>query len=159
MMRGRKPAPTPLKIMKGEQKSRINMDAPAPPPGRPERPKDLDPKARAEWDRVIPLLEEMRVISRVDGAALAVYCRAYSTWRKACADIDENGLFSETVLGGVKPNPAVAMQIQAGAQMARVLVEFGATPSSRSRLTAPADRAQDELGAFLGPRKVRSKSR
>src|SRR4051794_24068102 len=108
-MRGRKSAPTSLKILSGEQKSRINTDEPELLPGALTRPDHLDDEGRAEWDRIVPELEATRVLSRVDAAALAIYCVIYSRWLKARKHEQEKGLVISTELGGVKPNPAVTI--------------------------------------------------
>ena len=41
-MRGRKPTPTRLKILKGSRADRINEREPALPPARPDAPEHLD---------------------------------------------------------------------------------------------------------------------
>jgi P27 family predicted phage terminase small subunit len=150
MRTGRKPAPTKLKILKGTRKSRVNADEPKPPVARPKRPEALDSFGRAEWDRIIPELEELGILAKIDGAALAVYCDAYSEWIRAELEVAIHGLLVEAGSGGLKPNPAVAMGRLARAQMLNALTEFGCTPASRSRVKSQRDaRAGDALGEFL----------
>ncbi len=153
MKRGTKPAPTPLKILKGTRPSRLNADEPKPPVVRPERPEVLDSFGLAEWDRIMPELEELGILARVDGAALALYCSAYSQWVRADLEVHIRGMLVDTGNGGIKANPAVSMAHMARAQMHSILTEFGATPASRSRVkTGDAAKDRDALGEFLNRR-------
>lgn len=162
MGRGRKPKPTALKLLDGTRADRINTAEPSPAKGRPERPAHLDDVACAEWDRIVPQLEQLGVLSQVDGAALALYCGAFSEMLAAEASVREYGLLIDTGITaegatpGKKANPAVAIARQARAQLHRLLVEFGLTPSSRSRLKAnTAERPRDALEEFLRKRPPR----
>jgi P27 family predicted phage terminase small subunit len=150
MRSGPKPKPTKLKILQGTRKDRINQDEPKPPAGRPRRPEYLDSFGRAEWDRIMPELEDLGVLAKVDGAALALYCAAYSEWIQAQLEVIIHGLLVETGAGALKPNPAVAMGHKARAQMASLLTEFGCTPASRSRVKVQGDaQSRDALAEFM----------
>jgi P27 family predicted phage terminase small subunit len=87
-IRGRKPTPTPLKILRGTRADRIPKAEPHAPAGRPKPPAHLDKVARAEWRRMVPILEKLGVLTQAEGGALAVYCVAYSRWVTACEAID-----------------------------------------------------------------------
>jgi P27 family predicted phage terminase small subunit len=141
--------PPGLKLLKGERADRRPAAALQAPIGTPECPDHLDATAREEWERIVPDLDAMGVLSRLDGSALALYCTAYSRWRKAQGEVESYGLLTETALGGLKANPAVGIAAAAEAQMQRLLVEFGCTPSSRSRVKAGGEAPKDELGDFL----------
>jgi phage terminase small subunit len=77
MARGRNPQPTALKRLEGTRSDRINTAEPAAVPGRPVCPDHLDATAHAAWDRIVPALDALGVLSRTDGAALALYCDAF----------------------------------------------------------------------------------
>jgi P27 family predicted phage terminase small subunit len=96
------------------------------------------------------LLERMGVIAQSDGAALAIYCLAFSRWHAAREQVEKLGLVISTSLGGVKPNPAVTIAAAAEAQMTKLLAEFGCTPSSRGRLRVGGEKPKSKLAAFLG---------
>lgn len=147
--RGRKPKPTRLKLLEGARPDRINGQEPPMPAGLPRPPEVLDPGARAEWDRLVELLADTRVLARTDGAALALYCQTYSRWAEAERCIREHGMLVEAANGGVKLSPYVVVSRQAVETMSRLLVEFGLTPSSRARLKVAAERPKDELELFL----------
>jgi P27 family predicted phage terminase small subunit len=153
MGRGRKPEPTPLKLLKGTRADRVNAEEPRPEASRPECPEHLDSFGRAEWERIVPELEALGVLARVDGAALALYCAAYSTAVQADMEVGLYGLLVDTGMGGVKSNPAVAMARAARSQMHRLLTEFGATPASRSKVKVRDEGSKDALGEFLARRR------
>lgn len=147
--RGPKPKPTPLKILDGTRKDRVNSAEPKSPPGRPDPPPAVtaDPVATEAWNRLLPLLEEMGVLSPIDGGALAVYCTAYSRWAEACEDIRLTGSVVATDNGG-RVNPYVRVAQEASATMLRVAAEFGGTPSSRSAIRTDKARV-DPFEDFL----------
>lgn len=147
--RGRKPAPTALKKLAGVRADRINGGEPPMAAGRPECPDHLDDDAREEWERIVPLLDEAGILARADGAALAIYCTTFSRWLRAKAEL-KYGLTVMTEKGGQKASPLISVVNQAEALMARLLAEFGATPSARSTLRLPEKPPVDELSAFLG---------
>jgi P27 family predicted phage terminase small subunit len=154
--RGRKPKPTAIKILDGTRGDRINRDEPSPAAGRPECPGHLDDVGRAEWERIVPQLEQLGVLTRVDGAALSLYCGAFAEMLAAEAAVREYGQLIQTGQGGRKANPAVAIARQARGQVHRLLVEFGLTPSSRSRLQASShEQPKDALEEFLSRKKAR----
>ena len=149
-IRGRKPRPPELKILAGERRDRINPNPPAKLDGRPDPPSYLDELGRAEWDRIVPELEAVGCLSRADGAALGLYCASHSQMVLAEREVAMRGMLVDTADGGVKPNPAVGMARNARLVCGRFLVEFGLTPSARSRVkTAANDGPKDELSAFL----------
>jgi P27 family predicted phage terminase small subunit len=154
MARGRKPLPTPLKLLKGTRSDRVNAEEPRPEAARPACPECLDSFGRAEWERIVPELEALGILSQVDGAALALYCASYSIAVQADMEIGLYGLLLETGMGGLKANPAVAIARAARAQMHSLLTEFGATPASRSKVkTRDEGKSKDALGEFLNRRK------
>ncbi len=156
--RGRKPKPETLKILDGTRADRRNANAPSGVQGVPECPEHLSARSRQEWDRLVVLLERMGVLSQTDGAALAIYCVIFDRWLKARAEMASNGLVLETDLGGVKPNPAVTIAAKCEDQMAKLLLEFGCTPSSRGRLDKLKGEApKDELEEFLSTPKKRAR--
>jgi P27 family predicted phage terminase small subunit len=163
-MRGRKPIPTRLKILKGSQQP-INYQEPSLPPGRPDCPEHLDQLARQEWDRLVPIVERMGILTEAEGGALMLYCECYSKWMRARADIAKRGLLiectrvieskrKETIqtFGKVIANPAVNIEIQMSRLMKEILIEFGLTPSARSRIKTGEVRG-DRLSDFLAKQK------
>ena len=147
-MRGRKPQPTGLKILKGTREDRVNRDEPTPPEGMPQPPSHLDNLARAEWVSICELLASMGIGSKADAPALVLYCTTYSKWLRARSAIVKHGL-TVASKNGIRANPAVAMELAAARLMKDLLVEFGLTPSSRSRIKTAGEKPRDELEEFL----------
>ncbi len=151
-MRGRKPKPTVLKILEGNPGRRpLNEREPQAPAEVPECPDFLDDEARAEWFRMAPVLEEMGVLTPADRAALAAYCTAYSRWVTAERQVQRLGTIVKSPLKNFPmKSPYLTVADQALETMRKFMVEFGLTPSSRSRIRVPEDRrARDEFDAFL----------
>jgi P27 family predicted phage terminase small subunit len=97
---------------------------------------ELSPDAQLEWNRISPLLIEMGVLSSVDVTALAAYCECFSQWVSATRMVRKVGAVIKTPTGFPVVSPYVAIASKALDQMRKFLVEFGMTPSSRSRITA-----------------------
>lgn len=84
------------------------------------------------------------MLTRVDRAALAAYCQAYGRWveaeqalaRMAERDPLTHGLMIKTSNGNAIQNPLVGTANRAMLDMMRCAVEFGMTPSSRTRIEA-----------------------
>ena len=150
--RGRKPAPTALKILKGVHACRRNDNEPAVPAGKPARPAKLTRRQAKHWRELVALLEAMQVLTRADGPALALYIQAYELAATARDDWQERGITVINPSGAHVQNPSVRTEHAATAHMIRLLCEFGLTPSARSQLTA-ARPAGDELEQFLERKK------
>ena len=141
-----------LKVLAGNPGKRpLNEREPLAPPGVPERPEWLDAEAQAEWDRVTVELQEMGLLSKTDRAALTAYCTAWSRWVEAEAQVKKYGTVVKSPEKGFPmKSPYLSIADQALETMRKLMVEFGLTPSSRSRIRVPAggDEA-DELDRFL----------
>jgi len=81
------------------------------------------------------LLFNLGLLTQIGGAALASYCESYGRWRQAEEDLADSGLLLKNTGGNVIQNPLVGIANQAQRDMVKILVEFGMTPSSRSRVT------------------------
>ncbi len=147
-MRGRKPKPTVLKLLDGNPgKRRINDREPGVATGVPELPLGMDEEATNEWNRIVPELRDMGVLCRCDRAALAAYCTAWSRWRNAEVQVKKHGpIVKSPDKGFPMKSPYLTIADQALELMRKFLVEFGLTPSSRSRIRLPSD--DDDTAEF-----------
>jgi P27 family predicted phage terminase small subunit len=136
-MRGRKPTPTALHLLRGNPgKRKRNMAEPQPAPVPHLAPPDwLDDGAKIEWARLAPILSRLGVLTETDADALAAYCEAWITWKGATQKLRQFGMVVKTK-GGDLPvvSPYVKIAHNAMTQMRAFLVEFGMTPSSRARV-------------------------
>lgn len=124
----------------------------------PEPPAHLDAVAVEEWERISPILAKMGCLSEADRGALAGYCSKWSDWVHADTLVKKNGMFSgntdnpESKIPMI--HPAYYLAAKAHKQFMSIAVEFGLTPSSRSRIRV--DKQEEEpsnLVAFDGGKK------
>ncbi len=140
-MRGRKPQPSALKLLRGlPGKRKLSVDEPQPAlTVKLRAPSWLDKEAKKEWRRLAPMLERLGVLTESDTGALTAYCEAWATWKSATQKIREFGLVLKHPTAGKLPvvSPYVTIADHALTQMRGLLVEFGMTPSSRARIHVP----------------------
>lgn len=152
--RGAKPTPTNIKIITGNPGNRpISKNEPKPNSRRPTPPAHLNKDAQQEWARVERELDALGILSGLDRAALGAYCQAYGRWaqaERALAKMSNqaDGLIIKTVSGNMIQNPLVGVANKAMSDMMRYAVEFGMTPSARSRVSASED-LDDPADEFL----------
>ena len=133
---GRKTIPTHLKIVKGTaQKCRLNKNEPKLPPGIPEMPDHLGDIAQKKWKELSIQLFEMGVLAKIDGDTLAGCCRIYERWVIAERNITSEGETITTDKGNLIQSPWVSMANKCLELLRKFYVEFGLTPSSRSKVS------------------------
>jgi len=148
-MAGRKPKPTELKKLDGNPGKRpLAKGEPAPAMKKPTCPAHLVGEARKEWNRMVKLLLALRLLTEIDRAALAGYCQAWARWIEAEEKIRTDGMTIETDKGNLIQSPYVGIANQSMKQMRAFLIEFGMTPSSRSRVSVPTADAGDPYEQF-----------
>lgn len=158
------PRPTKIKILNGEpNQDRINRKEPQPREGRPTMPPHLNKPAQTEWKRIIPELQAMGILTKVDRAALAGYCQAWGKWvqvenkiKKLTNALEAKGHDAGDLYLLKQDSEKANIKLLLNASrdnlelMKSFLTEFGMTPSSRSRITVEKDTAkEDELEEFL----------
>lgn len=159
-MRGRKPTPTALKLVQGNPGKRpLNTNEPQPAEGDPSCPSWLTREAKAEWNRWVKALGPTRMLTQADRTALAALCEAWGLLKEAQAEVTEHGTTvfevertcedGTVVYARAKTNPAVRTMLQSMATIRALAVEFGGTPSARSRLHAPEAKKSDPKADLL----------
>ena len=121
----------------------------------PNCPAHLLPEARKEWKRITPELERYGLISKLDRAALALYCQAYARWvwaelqlQQAAADAATrraeaeakgqiwaggDGYTVPTPNGHMTYSPHWVIANKAMEQVNKYLADFGLSPTNRGR--------------------------
>jgi P27 family predicted phage terminase small subunit len=137
--RGPRPTPKSILTLRGSWRAKTGGEEPPAPKELPQCPDHLADVAKAEWQRLTPLLTAMGCLSTVDQSTLAAYCQAYARWVKAEGMLKLSG---EVLSGanGLYQNPYLAVANKALEQMTRLAQEFGLSPAARARLktdTAP----------------------
>ena len=154
-MRGPKPTPTSLRILRGNPGRRpLNTSEPKPPAADLDPPTWLDGAAVEEWRRLAPMLNKLGLLTEVDSQAFAAYCQTWARWREAEDKIKEFGMVIKGRGGYPIISPFVAVANRAMNQMKAFLIEFGMTPSARSRVTGPGgerDGVDDPFTEFDRP--------
>src|SRR5262252_1007884 len=90
-MRGRKPLPPALHIVRGNPGKRPLRVASAAPAGAVHKPDGLTAEAAAEWTRLAPELIRLGILTAADQAFFVAYCEAVATYRRATAKLAELG--------------------------------------------------------------------
>lgn len=151
-MRGPKPQPTTLKLLRGNPGKRpLNEQEPTPPDGMPECPEFLDAVAKAAWERTAAMLKQMGVLTVADGIALSALCTLYSRWVHAEEQVKKFGaVVKNPDRGHPMKSPYLRIANESLEALRKLLLEFGLTPSSRSRIHAMgASPEDDEFERFL----------
>ena len=138
-MGGGKAVPKAIHILHGNpsQKTKAELDAiwePGVLDKTPRAPAHLDKAAKKQWRYIAPKLAALGVLSDIDIAALTAYCKAHSRG----IELDEEIKKALAIEGRVIDAPLLALfraSNQNTDQIRKFLIEFGMTPSSRSRVT------------------------
>src|SRR5262245_52662786 len=97
---GRPRLPSALKKLRGTYRpSRAAKNELSPPLKTPDAPPWLDEVALAEWRRVVPMLEELKVLTELDRSMLADYCAAHSLAVSATRAYQSEGLIPKPKRG------------------------------------------------------------
>lgn len=154
-MKGRKPIPDALKLLRGNPGRRpLNTQSPRFAPGIPDKPDWLGPLAAEEWLRLVADPDGQRVLTKADAGILVAICTCYEQWRECLAMIQQLGR-SYTVKdadGNVRHRlrPEVLRYETALRQYVSFLTEIGFTPSSRSKIaTLPEPPTPTGIGRFF----------
>jgi len=136
MRRGPKNRPTELKVIDGNPGNRrLNKREPKPELGLVFPPGNLSKEELAIWNDAAPQLFRAGVLTPLDAAALARYCRAEAMALRCADEIASEQLIIHTEQSVIK-NPKLNAARE-WANLARLLAaEFGMTPSSRSVVQA-----------------------
>lgn len=155
MAKGRKALPTAIKELRGGSKTyhRKGNDQEPKVPGykiAPRPPKHLDDVAKTEWRRIAPMLCDAGVMTKVDRSGLEAYCVAYATWVHATEQIQKHGMLIKSPNGYPTQSPYLSIADRAAKEYRAWLVEFGMTPSSRSKVKAAGEKEEkDPLAEFM----------
>ena len=129
--------------MEASQSWPLNKDEPKPTACVPDCPEVLAGESRKEWDRMSVLLHQHGLLTNLDRAALAAYCLAWGRMVDAETKLREHG--SVIISGRNVPmqSPYLRIAVKAQEQLVRILVEFGLSPSSRTRVAAQPTAANE----------------
>ncbi len=144
-MSGPPKKPTALKILAGNPGRRpLPENEPIPPDGDVVMPAYLTGRAVECWDEYEPILTAMQVLTIADVPMLAMLCAIKAEFWIATADVEARGIEIERVRYTktdqpfylTEDNPSVRIASDASKRAARLEMEFGLSPASRTRVKA-----------------------
>ena len=136
-MEGRPNKPTTLKVLEGNPGKRpLSENEPKPEISLIPCPDYLksDVIAFEEWNRIVPELYKLGLLTRIDRVSLELYASQYSIYRASFEIINDPSSTSvdKRRAGQAARESAKIIKILAG--------EFGMTPSSRGRISLPKEK-------------------
>ena len=160
-MRGRKPKPSAIKKLEGNPGKRpikedIACEIPAEitdPPRILQKIENETMKAEAiaEWNRVAPMLVQIRVLKALDVNTLARYCIAWAQYVDAALNTLKYGSLLKSKTGQPYYSPFFNQQRTLDGALTSLGALFGLDPSSRSRFDVQEgkEKEEGEIEAFL----------
>jgi len=147
-----RPKPTALKILEGNPGRRpLPKKEPKPALALMPCPQYLkaDSIAYEEWNRIVPELYNLGLLTKIDRAALELYCSQYSIYRQSFETLNSEGLITTNIRNGDKAHPSAQTAREAAKIIKAIAVEFGLTPSSRARISVPSEAVDDEFEKMI----------
>lgn len=156
-MRGRKPLPTEVKLLRGNPGRRpLNFNEPkhAPLDAAEPVPECLtSADAREEWTRIVGTLSKGHV-TVVDRSTLVGYCLKFGQWMDLEREAGKLPFLEKARGGGKTPNAYFLAANKAFVLMLKAATELGITPSSRARIVVkPTEDEGDEFTAYQHKRR------
>ena len=149
---GRKSLPKSVKVLRGTYRpGQDNLSSPISLPLTrvPRCPAHIQGSAKDAWKIVVERLIGTQVLSGVDQHALEAYCAAYGRW------VDVEGLLREgrMVDADGKVSPYLKIANNSMKELRAWMLEFGATPSSRGRVSVQQPVEESDGEDWFGIRK------
>lgn len=147
--------PTRLELAQGKPGKRaVNHEEPQPAKGDISAPRWLDGEALEEWNRIVPELERLNLLTQIDVGILAGYCQQWGIYVKASRGL-KRGLVkkSKNKAGAAYEavNPLFSVAHRALEQCRMLAQEFGLTPAARTKLKVEAsDKPKNPFTSFVG---------
>lgn len=168
--RGPKPQSNVVKLLRGNPGRRTLdlSEGVQPEVAVPSIPAHLSKEARKEWKRITVELEALGLISRLDRAALAIYCQTWARLVQAELELEKRRASAEaaganefdavfvqtTPTGFQRESMLIRLVGKLQQDCDRYLASFGMSPSSRSKVKASDNRqgsldlGDDQWGAL-----------
>ena len=149
---GRHALPTEILKIRGSKRAIYNRprNEPQPEKGRPTCPQWLSADEKSVWRRLVPMLDQMRVLSKDDVFPVERYCVTYIRWRRAIEFLREHG---ETYTAGecLRAFPQTKIAQDLSTALTGIEDRFGMSPSARTRISArPVEQPKTGVAKFFG---------
>lgn len=147
---GPPPKPTRLKLLQGNPGRRpLPKNEPHPQTGIPTRPHWLLPEAKREWTRIVPELNRLGLLAKIDRALISMWCQCWALCVDAVKDIRKNGTTFVMESGYEGQRPSVSIMNKMIEKMIALSARFGLTPSDRSRISLPEPQKEDDFSEYM----------
>jgi P27 family predicted phage terminase small subunit len=103
------------------------------PVAAPPLPRTLKGEARAEWQRVVPVLLRAGVLSTVDRAVLIRYCTVWADWVELDGLLQASGKLVQGQRGNLVRSPLWIMRQGAADTVLELARQLLLTPNARLR--------------------------
>lgn len=121
-----------------------------------EAPTDLNEWGQKYWIDIMDEYKKIGLITKVDVGALHSLCYWYGLMNEAADIVSAKGLEVQvekhTQRGDIvmvtETNPMIAVADKAFKNYKSMCVEFGLTPASRTRISAPTQNPEDKFSEF-----------
>jgi P27 family predicted phage terminase small subunit len=113
-------------------------------------PAFLSPEARQEWDRIMAKVGKTGMLTEVDRMGLVVCCVAWGYFAAAATSVTQVGMLVKDPSSYPVQNPMLRIAKGWAQILARVLPEYGMTPSSRSRIAVTKKEGPSKLARLSG---------
>lgn len=148
-MRGRKPKPTRQKQLAGNPgKRKLNRREPKPTMSADMQPAAISVMAQVFQEKYLGELRRTKILTDVDMAAFELMSTHYAVAWRAAERLEREGLTQTSVLG-ISKHPLLQVFRDNSNAFRAYAVEFGMTPSARSRIRAADETGQLSLTEIL----------
>jgi P27 family predicted phage terminase small subunit len=111
----------------------------------------LTARERRKWLELTGMLKEAGVMTVADVDALLAYVQIYWLWRDALDKIKVEGLMvPDEKTGFMVVHPMHRIRRDAQADLVKLMIEFGLTPASRSRVVSSKENQSLKREGFGG---------
>lgn len=150
---GRKPLPTSIKRKKGTaQNTRILEDEYTPDllEKLPPPPDHLNEYAIIEYQKVGKQLLDDGLIVNIDMASFIAYCVEMGNYIEAQKVLNNDGrVIKNEKSGYMQPHPMVAISNTSLKNAMSIGVQFGITPSARTKVAGPKKENRNPIGKLI----------
>lgn len=148
MKRGRKRTPTNLLKLRGSWRADRHGSAPEVPIDKPIMPRSLKGEARKEWERLVPQLVAVNIVTKLDRNLLAVYCQTFSQWQDTIKLFESvrTSIIMKTTNGNIIQNPLIGVMNKTADRLIKIGAELGLSPTSRAGLRVNKTERSEQVG-------------
>lgn len=148
MNAGRKPLPTKMKVLRGTaRKDRLlpNELSPKVVTLIPPPPEGLNDDGQKEWTKITRELIALGVFTKVDDSMLFTYCKEFGKYLHYERELDRVGRLLKAKSGYLMIHPYEPLAQKSLKAALQIAIQFGLTPSSRTRIAAPPKPKEDDF--------------